>query len=1578
MDQSHLTVVETETVQSLRDMFPQHSQSSLMAVIFQCSRNLCTSPDSLLGVCIDFLLDEDDEKLKRFLDPCSWGENPENSNDENMRTENSACHSGFGSTGNMSVLVTDCEKVPEQPIDTRHTVSFGDDDDNDELDKVSVVQKTLSQDGKKEFIEEVASVKSDDSQKSLESGAFVESNDSSNDSLPDLDLGMKPMTQSKSDSSEPLQINKEKSPGLLQDSTSLKMKKSPESSNIVLDRTELFHSILSGLDDVHGEQALKTIKPECSRSSELPTEAICTSTEKTVHSAGQDLTVTSVGSHLKRDIPLRAESQAEDQIVFSCEALPVLSPPRRKHQIFPKSPRQILSAEPELASPHLSSSGTGSATSSMGGGITYLGKRSFSDTAGKVCPRKVLPTIDSVLQHASRKLSCSSATNVQSVGRDEHASSHMKCLGKRSLDRSIPKSVSSESDTSSAGSSRETDLSYKSLHKKCKNPLCAEVPSSSKSGSDMKCLNETSTGRPKPKYLFQKASLDSASGEHSDKPYDAASSSTEPHSASLLCDFHELEESAYRSHCKKMKERKRFATAGKLRHRKLLYSATSGPYIPDRSALLKTLDRVDDDFLSTVDEATDDAGYHEKKSSGTLSLPDATVVATQLRSKQHLHPLCSVVTMPSNSELTVTSCFDSAVSVSGCPSAVRTHSTVTTPCSASQVMNSQSLEAASSSTEPHSASLLCDFRAFEESAYRNHCKKTREGMRLATTGKLRHIKPSSSATSSSYNPDRSILRKTLDRMDDDFLSTVDEATDDAGYHEKKSSGTLSLPEATVVVTQLRSKQHTHPLCSVVTMPSNSELTVTSSFDAAVSVSGRPSAGRTHSTVTTPCSASQVMNSQSLEAEGRELDGQANKVHAVPASGNVNSTLHLDNTHRFTAYREQSRPSTHCCIAERAQATMMTAPNRLDVLIEAALAPEQHHDPEQAGLPMARSAPNLQQVRPILQQPKLFAQPPGSVLMHTKPVLQPPRLRLKPQHVDVQQQLQHQPPPANPDVQAPIFLEDGQDEAVIEIEDRSPSPLMEGGPGVEPMDLLVATPGPSREHPVDLHLAHAGPCTIPPGLEFGVNRVLEVFPAVKRGYVSELLEEFMAQGTLDDALNLTMDRLLQNPHPPQLQQDHQEVTVVHVEQTNTPKDRDLFKFSDASAYPQSMASDRLSAEFRNVRLETINWVVEKCKGHYAPAYLCLKRSLDDLLDKLGGKQNEAQYSRTLGGAGHNTITVIFNEGESNEEKRVWPLMKSLRAFNANRMVVNHPRLNAEIVFVGQQLKQDKEEMDRKIAWQLLESEYEEQGQSIECGCCFTEHPFEKFVQCFEGHLFCCQCLLGYAREAIFGTGKLNLTCMTADCDSTFPKSQLEKALPVDMMQKYEERMTEENLNKAAMEDLVRCPSCNMAVVVDTHVLYFQCPNSICRKEMCRKCKEDWSDHKGKTCDQVEKKDETRLRTSYEEKMTEARVRTCHSCQAQFFKEEGCNKMTCRCGATMCYICRKPQIDYMHFCRHPRDPGKECNECQACSLWSNPDEDEKRAIAEMQKEAQEKRKLQGYQDNKLIGAPDEPDKKRARLH
>lgn len=63
-----------------------------------------------------------------------------------------------------------------------------------------------------------------------------------------------------------------------------------------------------------------------------------------------------------------------------------------------------------------------------------------------------------------------------------------------------------------------------------------------------------------------------------------------------------------------------------------------------------------------------------------------------------------------------------------------------------------------------------------------------------------------------------------------------------------------------------------------------------------------------------------------------------------------------------------------------------------------------------------------------------------------------------------------------------------------------------------------------------------------------------------------------------------------------------------------------------------------------------------------------------------------------------------------------------------------------------------------------------------------------------------------------------------------------------------------------------------------------------------------------CDEA---DVERAHHYLEEKMTEALIHKCYKCSRPFFKEEGCNKMVCVCGAEMCYICDKPVNGYKHF-------------------------------------------------------------------
>ncbi|KAK7235613.1 E3 ubiquitin-protein ligase [Aureococcus anophagefferens] len=73
--------------------------------------------------------------------------------------------------------------------------------------------------------------------------------------------------------------------------------------------------------------------------------------------------------------------------------------------------------------------------------------------------------------------------------------------------------------------------------------------------------------------------------------------------------------------------------------------------------------------------------------------------------------------------------------------------------------------------------------------------------------------------------------------------------------------------------------------------------------------------------------------------------------------------------------------------------------------------------------------------------------------------------------------------------------------------------------------------------------------------------------------------------------------------------------------------------------------------------------------------------------------------------------------------------------------------------------------------------------------------------------------------------------------------------------------------------------------------------------------------------------------------------------RFFKSDGCNKMTCACGAWSCYVCRAPipkDVGYKHFCQTPHCDHSKCGKCR---LYTDDAEDERAALAEAAAKARE---------------------------
>ncbi|XP_021508638.1 E3 ubiquitin-protein ligase RNF216 isoform X2 [Meriones unguiculatus] len=476
-----------------------------------------------------------------------------------------------------------------------------------------------------------------------------------------------------------------------------------------------------------------------------------------------------------------------------------------------------------------------------------------------------------------------------------------------------------------------------------------------------------------------------------------------------------------------------------------------------------------------------------------------------------------------------------------------------------------------------------------------------------------------------------------------------------------------------------------------------------------------------------------------------------------------------------------------------------------------------------------------------------------------------------------------------------------------------------------------------------------------------------FPDVANGYVEEIIH---LKNYYD--LNVLCNFLLENPDYPK----REDRMIIHPSSSllasqddiKLPK-IDFFDYSKLTPLDQRcfiQAADLLMADFKMLSSQDIKWALHELKGHYAitrKAFSDAIKKWQELSPEASGKRKKRKEMNQ-----YSFIDFKFEQGNIKIEKRMFFLENKRRHCRSYDQQALLPAVQQEQEFYEQKVKEMAEHEDFLLALQMNEEQYQKDGQLIECRCCYGEFPFEELTQCADAHLFCKECLIRYAQEAVFGSGKSELSCMEGSCTCSFPTSELEKVLPQTILYKYYERKAEEEVAAAYADELVRCPSCSFPALLDSDVKRFSCPNPRCRKETCRKCQGLWKEHNGLTCEELAEKDDIKYRTSIEEKMTAARIRKCHKCGTGLIKSEGCNRMSCRCGAQMCYLCRVPINGYDHFCQHPRSPGAPCQECSRCSLWTDPTEDDEKLIEEIQKEAEEEQKRKNGENTfKRIGPP-----------
>eukprot|EP00092_Neocalanus_flemingeri_P017064 GFUD01018455.1.p1 GENE.GFUD01018455.1~~GFUD01018455.1.p1 ORF type:complete len:442 (-),score=132.52 GFUD01018455.1:138-1406(-) len=217
-----------------------------------------------------------------------------------------------------------------------------------------------------------------------------------------------------------------------------------------------------------------------------------------------------------------------------------------------------------------------------------------------------------------------------------------------------------------------------------------------------------------------------------------------------------------------------------------------------------------------------------------------------------------------------------------------------------------------------------------------------------------------------------------------------------------------------------------------------------------------------------------------------------------------------------------------------------------------------------------------------------------------------------------------------------------------------------------------------------------------------------------------------------------------------------------------------------------------------------------------------------------------------------------------------------------------------------------------------------GLTLECECCYTDSPEKDLVSCPVGHTFCQQCVRT-ATSVAMGEGKTAIRCMV-ECREEMNWQQLRRALEPNVLFKLEQKKQAEDVIAAGLDNLVSCPFCPYQTVMeDPHDKVLICRNPECGKDSCRLCQEP--SHIPKRCGELLQVEGARKKI--EEQLSLAMLRECWQCKKMFYKEQGCNHMTCTCGARMCYICKKRVDKADHYYGTGSHPTPD----RPCPLYSD---------------------------------------------
>ncbi|XP_076446397.1 E3 ubiquitin-protein ligase RNF14-like [Babylonia areolata] len=227
-------------------------------------------------------------------------------------------------------------------------------------------------------------------------------------------------------------------------------------------------------------------------------------------------------------------------------------------------------------------------------------------------------------------------------------------------------------------------------------------------------------------------------------------------------------------------------------------------------------------------------------------------------------------------------------------------------------------------------------------------------------------------------------------------------------------------------------------------------------------------------------------------------------------------------------------------------------------------------------------------------------------------------------------------------------------------------------------------------------------------------------------------------------------------------------------------------------------------------------------------------------------------------------------------------------------------------------------------------------TVQCSVCITEqlgHLCMRFEGCH--HAFCKTCLREYFTLKIKEGGVKSMNCLSLECYAQAHPSQVKALVSKEQYERYERLLLQSTLDTMGdivycprrqcqspvirTDDLGRCPRCYYAFCVQCTRDYHGTQPCAITPEEIRKVHARYQNGNKQVKEMLEKRYGKRaLNHALQEVGTlewmEENTRPCPKCRAKVQKVEGCNLVTCTCGAKFCWLCGKPLVTedpYAHF-------------------------------------------------------------------